>query len=101
MVVVTGGEPLLQLDKPLIDAIHAEGFEIAVETNGTLAAPEGIDWLCVSPKANARLVQTSGHELKVVIPQEEFDMSIATLDFNSSLFSQWMALGMRKSPIGS
>ena len=82
MVVITGGEPLLQLDKPLIDAIHAEGFEIAVETNGTLKAPDGIDWLCVSPKANARLVQTSGHELKVVVPQKEFDMAeLATLRF--------------------
>ncbi len=68
-VVCTGGEPLLQLDAALIDALHARGFEIAVETNGTIAAPAGIDWICVSPKANADLVQRSGHELKLVFPQ--------------------------------
>ena len=68
-VVCTGGEPLLQLDRPLIDALHARGFEVAVETNGTIAAPDGIDWLCVSPKAGAELVQTSGDELKLVYPQ--------------------------------
>ena len=70
-VVCTGGEPLLQLDTGLIAALHARGFKIAVETNGTIAAPEGIDWLCVSPKANAPLVQTSGDELKLVYPQAE------------------------------
>ena len=69
LVVFTGGEPLLQLDKTLIDAIHAHHFAIAVETNGTIAAPAGIDWLCVSPKANAPFVQTSGDELKLVYPQ--------------------------------
>ena len=69
-VVCTGGEPLLQLDRPLIDALHARDFEIAVETNGTIAAPPGIDWLCVSPKAGAELVQTSGDELKLVFPQD-------------------------------
>lgn len=68
-VVCTGGEPLLQLDAALIDALHARGFEVAVETNGTMAAPPGIDWLCVSPKAGAPLLQTSGHELKLVYPQ--------------------------------
>ncbi|HUB52140.1 MAG TPA: hypothetical protein VL986_08335 [Terracidiphilus sp.] len=68
-VVCTGGEPLLQLDAPLIAALHARGFEIAVESNGTIAAPEGIDWLCVSPKAGAPLVQTTGNELKLVYPQ--------------------------------
>ncbi|MDA5194302.1 7-carboxy-7-deazaguanine synthase [Govanella unica] len=68
-VVCTGGEPLLQLDVLLIDAFHAEGFEIAVETNGTLPAPDGIDWICVSPKADAEVVQTHGHELKLVYPQ--------------------------------
>ncbi|MEE4349912.1 MAG: 7-carboxy-7-deazaguanine synthase [Pacificimonas sp.] len=71
LVVCTGGEPLLQLDKPLIDALHGEGFEIAIETNGTIAAPKGIDWICVSPKARAPLVQTSGNELKLVYPQAE------------------------------
>ena len=69
LVGCTGGEPLLQLDTPLIDALHAQGFRIAVETNGTIAAPKGIDWLCVSPKANAPLVQRSGQELKLVFPQ--------------------------------
>lgn len=69
-VVCTGGEPLLQLDAPLIRAFHDYGFEIAVETNGTLAAPEGIDWICVSPKADAPLVQTNGSELKLVFPQD-------------------------------
>ncbi len=67
--VLTGGEPLLQVDPALIDALHAQGFEIAVETNGSVAAPAGLDWICVSPKAGAPLVQTSGHELKVVVPQ--------------------------------
>lgn len=70
-VVCTGGEPLLQLDVPLIDALHARGFEIAVETNGTVAAPAGIDWICVSPKANTQLVQKTGTELKLVYPQVE------------------------------
>ena len=68
-VVFTGGEPLLQLDAALIEAVHAAGFEIAIETNGTIAAPAGIDWICVSPKAGAPLAQTSGHELKLVYPQ--------------------------------
>jgi len=69
LVVCTGGEPLLQLDEPLIAALHQCGFEIAVETNGTQSAPAGIDWLCVSPKAGAELVLTSGTELKLVFPQ--------------------------------
>lgn len=68
-VVCTGGEPLLQLDDAAVEAFHAVGFEVAVETNGTQAAPKGIDWLCVSPKANAPLVLTGGHELKLVYPQ--------------------------------
>src|SRR5574343_1003825 len=68
-VVCTGGEPLLQLDTPLIEALHARGFEIAVETNGTQPTPPGLDWICVSPKADAELVLTSGHELKLVYPQ--------------------------------
>jgi 7-carboxy-7-deazaguanine synthase (Cx14CxxC type) len=70
-VVCTGGEPLLQLDQPLIGALHARGFEVAIETNGTIAAPPGIDWICVSPKAGAGLRQTSGDELKLVYPQAE------------------------------
>ncbi|MEZ6022802.1 MAG: 7-carboxy-7-deazaguanine synthase [Hyphomonadaceae bacterium] len=68
-VVCTGGEPLLQLDTPLIEALHGAGFEIAIESNGTLTAPAGIDWICISPKANAPLVQMRGHELKLVYPQ--------------------------------
>ena len=68
-VVCTGGEPLLQLDTPLIEALHARGFEIAVETNGTQPAPEGLDWICVSPKADAEIVLTRGDELKLVYPQ--------------------------------
>jgi 7-carboxy-7-deazaguanine synthase len=68
-VVCTGGEPLLQLDPPLIDALHACGFEIAVETNGTIAAPRGLDWICVSPKAGTELKQRTGDELKLVYPQ--------------------------------
>jgi len=70
-VVCTGGEPLLQLDPPAIEALHGAGFEVGVETNGTLPTPEGIDWLCVSPKANAKLLQTRGDELKLVYPQAE------------------------------
>jgi len=69
LVVCTGGEPLLQLDAPLIDALHAEGFRIAVESNGTIAAPPGIDWLCISPKAGSDTIQRSGDELKLVYPQ--------------------------------
>jgi 7-carboxy-7-deazaguanine synthase len=69
-VVCTGGEPLLQLDRPLIDGLHGAGFEVAVETNGTIEPPPGIDWICVSPKARALLVLRGGHELKLVYPQE-------------------------------
>jgi 7-carboxy-7-deazaguanine synthase len=81
-VVLTGGEPLLQVDALLIEALHAQDFEIAVETNGTVAAPPGIDWLCVSPKAGAPLVQTQGDELKVVVPQPGLDLAaLEALDF--------------------
>ena len=68
-VVCTGGEPLLQLDEPAVDALHAAGFEVGVETNGTQPAPRGLDWICVSPKAGAPLVLDHGHELKLVFPQ--------------------------------
>lgn len=68
-VVCTGGEPLLQLDSRLIEELHRRGFEIAVESNGTIAAPDGVDWLCVSPKAGSKLVQKAGDELKLVYPQ--------------------------------
>ena len=70
LVVVTGGEPMLQLDTELIDALHARGFRVAVESNGTLAATPGIDWLCISPKAGTEIVQRSGDELKLVWPQQ-------------------------------
>ena len=73
LAVVTGGEPMLQLDAPLIDALHAAGFEIAVETNGTLPAPPGLDWICVSPKAGTEVVQRKGDELKLVWPQPGID----------------------------
>lgn len=84
LVVCTGGEPLLQLDEAAIDALHARGFEVAVETNGTQPAPRGIDHICVSPKANAPLVLTSGTELKLVYPQAEPEAQperFADLDF--------------------
>ena len=81
-VVFTGGEPLLQLDPALIDAVHARGFTIAVETNGTLEAPAGIDWICVSPKADAPLRLKAGNELKLVFPQAGSDIdALAHLDF--------------------
>lgn len=70
-VVCTGGEPLLQLDRALVDALHAEGFEVAVETNGTQPAPDGLDWICVSPKSTAPVVLTRGDELKLVFPQAD------------------------------
>lgn len=69
--VLTGGEPLLQVDTALIDALHARGFTIAIETNGTIAPPPGLDWICVSPKAGSELVVRKGHELKLVYPQAE------------------------------
>jgi 7-carboxy-7-deazaguanine synthase (Cx14CxxC type) len=73
LVVITGGEPMLQLDGALVAALHRRGFEIAVETNGTLPAPPGIDWICVSPKAGTQIVQRSGDELKLVWPQDGID----------------------------
>jgi 7-carboxy-7-deazaguanine synthase (Cx14CxxC type) len=82
LVVCTGGEPLLQLDEPLIAALHGRGFSIAVETNGTLAAPDDLDWICVSPKSDAPLAQLSGQELKLVFPQIGVDPErFAGLDF--------------------
>ena len=82
-VICTGGEPLLQLDTDLIEALHKAGFKIGVESNGTLKAPKGIDWLCISPKADAELVQKSGDELKLVYPQpENKPEDFEHLDFN-------------------
>ena len=81
-VVCTGGEPLLQLDAPAVDALHSRGFAVAVETNGTQEAPPGLDWVCVSPKSNASLVLTHGDELKVVFPQQGVDpLRFESLDF--------------------
>jgi 7-carboxy-7-deazaguanine synthase (Cx14CxxC type) len=82
LVVCTGGEPLLQLDPSLIDALHERGFEVAVETNGTIPLPPGLDWVCVSPKAGAELVVKGGDELKIVIPQAGLDpLDFAHLGF--------------------
>ncbi len=82
LVVCTGGEPFLQLDAAAIKALHARGFQIAVESNGTLEAPAGIDWICISPKADAPVVQTSGQELKLVFPQDKaMPERFANLDF--------------------
>lgn len=83
-VVCTGGEPLLQLDAAAVDALHAEGFEVAVETNGTRPAPDGLDWTCVSPKAGAPLTLIAGDELKLVYPQAGLDpATLEHLDFTS------------------
>jgi len=82
-VVCTGGEPLLQLDPPLIDALHARSFAVAVETNGTIEPPAGLDWVCVSPKADAPLVVRGGDELKLVFPQDQGEPTrYSTLDFH-------------------
>ncbi|MET4576917.1 7-carboxy-7-deazaguanine synthase [Ottowia thiooxydans] len=86
LVVLTGGEPLLQVDTAVIAALHELDFEIAVETNGTVAAPEGIDWLCVSPKANTELKVRAGRELKVVVPQMGQDLeALIALPFDRHL----------------
>lgn len=82
LIVLTGGEPMLQVDQPLIDALHSEGFTIAIETNGTLSVPRSIDWICVSPKAGAPLKQTTGDELKLVFPQRDIaPESLSHLNF--------------------
>ncbi|GAA2745345.1 7-carboxy-7-deazaguanine synthase [Terrabacter aerolatus] len=84
MVVCTGGEPLLQLDADAVDALHARGFYVAVETNGTVTPPPGIDWLCVSPKIGSELLVTKGHELKFVVPQGGVDpTTFEDLEFES------------------
>ena len=86
LVVLTGGEPLLQADRDLIAALHARGFMVAIETNGTLAAPDGLDWICVSPKSGAPLVQRRGQELKLVYPQPGVDpAAFEGLDFERFL----------------
>ena len=86
LVVVTGGEPMLQFDAALIDALHGRGFRVAMESNGTISALPGIDWLCISPKANSTVVQRSGDELKLVWPQEGIDLdAIENWDFDHHL----------------
>lgn len=92
-VVFTGGEPLLQLDPALIDALHGIGFEIAIETNGTLPVPEGVNWVCVSPKAGSELAVTRGDELKVVIPQTGVNLGDYELLNFSHFFVQPMDNG--------
>jgi 7-carboxy-7-deazaguanine synthase len=89
-VVLTGGEPLLQVDSALVDALHRAGFTIALETNGTIAAPAGIDWICVSPKAGTTIVQRSGNEIKVVVPQAGLDL----LAFEEWDFAHWLVQPM-------
>ncbi|HEY5310108.1 MAG TPA: 7-carboxy-7-deazaguanine synthase [Casimicrobiaceae bacterium] len=84
-VVLTGGEPLLQVDAALIEALHERGFAIGVETNGTIVPPDGIDWICVSPKAGAELVVRKGHELKLVFPQANADPG----DFSGLAFERF------------
>ena len=95
-VVFTGGEPLLQLDAPLIDMLHDEGFEIAVETNGTLPPPPGIDWLCVSPKGNNALAVSGGSELKLVFPQVDAPPE----HFKHLAFDHFFLQPMDVSPLG-
>jgi len=90
LVVCTGGEPLLQLDGPLIDALHDRGFTVAVETNGTIAVPAGIDWVCVSPKAGTELAVTGGDEIKVVFPQPGAEPD----RFEHLAFSHWFVQPM-------
>jgi 7-carboxy-7-deazaguanine synthase len=100
LTVMTGGEPLLQIDRALIDAVHARGFRIAVETNGTIKAPEGIDWVCVSPKAGAPMVQTHGNELKLVYPQADLmpdALPWSTLRFENYLLQPMDGTAIREA----
>ncbi len=89
-VVFTGGEPALQIDKDLIHSMHNAGFEIAIETNGTIPLPQNIDWICVSPKANTNIVITTGNELKIVIPQKGIDPK----DFENMVFDHFYVQAM-------
>ena len=99
-VVCTGGEPLLQMDQAFVDALHAIGFEIAIETNGTRLPPAGIDWICVSPKAGAECLLRSGHELKLIYPQLERSRNyLRSWRFETSSYSLWMAQTCKAIPI--
>lgn len=101
LVVLTGGEPLLQVDAALIDALHRCGFEIAVETNGTIDAPAGVDWLCVSPKARTSLKIRAGHELKVVVPQSGIDLdALIELNFERHLLQPMDGPELKKTLSG-
>jgi len=101
LVVITGGEPMLQLDPDLVDALHNRGFRVAVESNGTLPATGGIDWLCISPKAGTEVVQRSGDELKLVWPQKGVDPSVLeSWDFGNFLI-QPMDCEDRKEALGA
>ena len=97
-VVLTGGEPLLQLDESLVDGLHAEGFEIAIETNGTLLPPKGIDWICVSPKQGSTLALQKGSELKLVYPQRGLDPAeLENLEFDHFLLQPMDGLEAKKN----
>ncbi len=97
-VVLTGGEPLLQVDEPLIDRLHYYEFEVAVETNGTISAPAGIDWICVSPKSGTNWVQRSGSELKLVFPQIGLSPEeISSVDFQHYLLQPMDGLQKQKN----
>lgn len=97
-VVITGGEPMLQLDTPLIDALHACGFEIGMESNGTIAAVPGIDWLCISPKAGSETIQRSGDELKLVWPQPGSDWkAMESWDFTHFLIQPMDGIALAAS----
>ena len=101
-IVITGGEPLLQLDASLIDALHDKGFDIGVETNGTITAPEGIDWLCVSPKAGSDTVQRIGDELKLVWPQQGSDWSaMESWAFTHHLVQPMDGLALRENTLAA
>ncbi len=94
-VVLTGGEPMLQIDDALVDALHAAGFTIAIESNGTIAAHPGLDWVCISPKAGSEVVQRSGDELKLVWPQAGIDVdALERWDFAHHLVQPMDAIGM-------
>jgi 7-carboxy-7-deazaguanine synthase len=97
-IVLTGGEPLLQVDEALVAALHERGFYVAVETNGTMAAPKNLDWVCVSPKAGTALELRAGNELKVVVPQDGLDLeALAAMDFGSHLLQPMDGPNLREN----
>ena len=98
LVVMTGGEPLLQLDSELVNAVHQQGFRVAVETNGTVDAPPGLDWICVSPKAGTELRQVRGNELKLVYPQS--DLAPGDLDLSALQFDHYLLQPMDGASVG-